>query len=139
MVTQGYDSITTLEDFNQILTERFDKDPKIHFRELAQLKQENIVEHYVTKFWRLAVIVPNVTERRLMVLFVEGLLEPLKGSVREIDLSSLQEAIRRALNLEVSVTKDIFYSKKAPPFLQKNASSKEHASTQGITNQTKPN
>lgn len=32
MVTQGHDSITTIEEFSQRLMERFDrKDPEIHF------------------------------------------------------------------------------------------------------------
>lgn len=51
MVTQGHDSITTLEEFNQRLMERFDrKDPKIYLRELAQLRQDDTIEHYVAVF-----------------------------------------------------------------------------------------
>ena len=39
LVTLGQNTITSYNDFTQRLMERFDKrDPKIHFRELAQLK-----------------------------------------------------------------------------------------------------
>ena len=40
LVTLGHNTITFYSDFTQRLMDRFDKkDPKIHFRELAQLKQ----------------------------------------------------------------------------------------------------
>ena len=39
LVTLGHNTITSYSDFTQRLMERFDKkDPKIHFRALAQLK-----------------------------------------------------------------------------------------------------
>jgi len=45
-------------------------------------------------------MVPDVTERRLIVLSVEGLSDSLKGLVRAFEPGSLQEAIKRALSLE---------------------------------------
>jgi hypothetical protein len=42
-VTLGHVSITTYEDFTQRLMDRFNKkDPEIHFRELAQLRQTSV-------------------------------------------------------------------------------------------------
>lgn len=58
-------------------------------------------------------MVLDVTKRGLIVLFLESLSVPLKGLVRAFDPNSLQEAIRRALNLEDSVAKNKIYSKNA--------------------------
>jgi hypothetical protein len=56
LVTLGHASITSYLDFTQKLMERFDrKDPKIHFMELAQLKQVGTPDAYITEFQRLAV------------------------------------------------------------------------------------
>lgn len=50
MITQGHDSITTMEDFNKRFGERFDrKGPEIHFRDLAQLKQESKVDDFCSR------------------------------------------------------------------------------------------
>lgn len=77
------------------------------------------MESYVAEFERLAMMVPDVTERRLIVLFVEGLSEPLRGLVKALDPASLQDAIRRAFNLEDSSTKGGSTSHKAPPVVTK--------------------
>ncbi|KAH9305248.1 hypothetical protein KI387_009652, partial [Taxus chinensis] len=86
---------------------RFDmKDPKIHFRELAQLKQEASVERYVVHFQKLAIMVLDISERRLIVLFMEGLTEPLRGLVKAFEHPSLQDAIKRSINLESTAGKN---------------------------------
>jgi uncharacterized protein with HEPN domain len=47
----GHTSITSYEDFTQRLMDRFNKkDPEIHFKELAQLRQTGILEAYITEF-----------------------------------------------------------------------------------------
>jgi hypothetical protein len=51
----------------------------------------------------MSVMVPNVIERRLIVLFIKGLAKPLTSLVKDFDLVSLQDAIKRALNLEDSM------------------------------------
>jgi hypothetical protein len=49
LVTLGHSNITSYEDFTQRLMDRFDrKDPKIHFRELVQLKQTSSPKAYIT-------------------------------------------------------------------------------------------
>ena len=86
---------------------------EIYFGDLAQLKQEEKVESFVVESQKLAVMVLNVTERKLTVFFVEGLAEHLKGLVWAFNPNTLQEAIARALNLEDLVTRDNFTTKKA--------------------------
>ena len=65
-------------NFNEKLIKRFDtKDLELKFKELAQLKQWGLVEMYISEFQRLAVLVIDISERRLVVLFMDGLSEPL--------------------------------------------------------------
>jgi hypothetical protein len=52
--------------------------------------------------WRLLVIVYDISERRQVMLFMEGLTEPLRGWVKSLDPSSLQLAMRKARDLESS-------------------------------------
>ena len=52
-----FNTITSYSDFTQRLMERFDKrGPKIHFRELAQLKQTGSAETFISEFQTVAVI-----------------------------------------------------------------------------------
>ena len=82
-MTLGHSSITSYLDFTQRLIERFDrKDLEIHFRELAQLKQSGSAESYISEFQRVAVMVTDITEPRLIMLFIEGLAKPLHGWVK---------------------------------------------------------
>ena len=83
LVTLGHSSITSYLDFTQRLIERFDwKDPEIHFRELAQLRQIGSAKSYILEFQRVAVMVMDITEPCLIMLFTEGLAEPLHGWVK---------------------------------------------------------
>ena len=51
LVTLGHNTITSYLDFTQRLIERFDrKDPKVHFRELAQLKQTGSAYAFISDF-----------------------------------------------------------------------------------------
>ena len=51
LVMLGHSNIISYLDFTQRLIERFDqKDPEIHFRELAQLKQSGSAESYISEF-----------------------------------------------------------------------------------------
>lgn len=47
-------------------------------------------------------MVPNISEKRITFLFVEGLLDPLKGFVWGFEPSNLPDVIKRALSLESS-------------------------------------
>ena len=74
--------------------ERFDrKDPEIHFRELAQLKQTSSAEAFISEFQRIVVTVTDVSESRLIMFFPEALTEPLRGWVKAHKPSTLQDAI----------------------------------------------
>jgi hypothetical protein len=97
LVTLGHASITFYMDFTQRLIERFDKkDPEIHFRVLAQLKQTGSLESYISEFYRVGVMVTDITEPRLIMLFTEGLAEPLRGWVKAYKPATLQDAISGA-------------------------------------------
>ena len=62
LVTLGHVGVTSYLDFTQSLIERFDrKDPELHLRELAQLKQIGSPEAYISKFQRFAVMVSNIS------------------------------------------------------------------------------
>jgi hypothetical protein len=51
LVTLGHSCITSYREFIYRLMDRLDrKDPKIHFRDLAQLRQTGTVEAFITKF-----------------------------------------------------------------------------------------
>ena len=96
LVTLGHNTISSYSDFTQRLMERFDKrDPEIHFRELAQLKQTGSVEAFISEFRRIAVMVTYVSESRLIMLFSEALTEALRGWVKAYKPSTLQDAINR--------------------------------------------
>jgi len=76
--------------------------PKPNKSGLAQLRHHGSVDTYVAYFKRWAVMVPDVSERRLTYLFMEGLREPLRGLVKAFYPESLQAAIKRALTLETT-------------------------------------
>ena len=83
LVTLGHNTIHSCREFTQKLMERFDrKDPEIYFRELAQLKQTGSVEAFISEFQRIAVMVTDVSERKLTMLFTEALTEALRGWVK---------------------------------------------------------
>ena len=80
--------------------ERFDKkDPEIHFKELAQLKQTSSAETFIFEFQRVAIMVFDMSESRLIMLFTEALAEPLHGWVKAYKPITLQYAISRTRDL----------------------------------------
>ena len=84
------------------------KDLEIHFRELAQLKQTGSAEAFISEFQRIAVMVTDVSESRLTMLFTEALTEPLWEWVKAYKPPTLQEAINRDRYLQDSVPKNRF-------------------------------
>ena len=51
MVTHDHDRITSYVEFTERLIDHFDKkNPKLNFKELAQLKKIGAVESYITEF-----------------------------------------------------------------------------------------
>jgi hypothetical protein len=80
MTTLGHNQITTCTEFTRRLIDRFDQgDLKLHFRELTQLTQIGSLKIYIEEFRRVAIIVPDVSHDRLLMLFTKGLMEPLCG------------------------------------------------------------
>ena len=95
-ITLRHDQINTYAEFTLRLIDRFDgKDPELNFKELAQLRQTGSVDQYITKFQKLFVLVKNISERRHIVLFMDGLIEQLKGWVKSFNPATLSEAIKR--------------------------------------------
>jgi hypothetical protein len=94
LTTLGHNQIVAYTEFTQRLIDRFDQgDPELHFRELTQLRQTRTPKVYIEEFQRLAVMVQDVSQTRLMMLFIEGLMGPLKGWVKAFKPTNLQEAI----------------------------------------------
>lgn len=111
MVTLGHNQITSYEEFTERLIERFDtRDPELHFKELAQLKQSGSVDAYIAKFQRLSVLVTDISPRRLVVLFCDGLADPLRGWVKGHDPLTLVEATKKARDLSPSIYKGKYHS-----------------------------
>jgi hypothetical protein len=83
LVTLGHSCITSYREFTERLMYRFDRrDPEIHFRDLAQLRQTGITEAFISEFQRVVVAVTDISEPQLIMLFTEGLTKPLRGWVK---------------------------------------------------------
>ena len=109
LVTLGHNTIRSYSDFTQRLMEWFDKrDLKIHFRELAQLKQTGSAEAFISEFQRIAFMVTDVSESRLIMLFSKAVTKPLRGWVKAYKPSTLQDVINRTRDLQDSVPKNRF-------------------------------
>lgn len=90
--------IKSYDKFCSRLVERFDrKDPEEHFRELAHLKQKGSVKDCVAKFKRLSVMVIDISEKRLIVLFIEGLVKQLEGLVKAFHPQHFKRLSRKLL------------------------------------------
>lgn len=95
--------IQSYEEFTNKLITRFDKkDIEVYYRELAQLKQTEQLESYINEFQKIAVMVPDMPQKRITMLFVEGPNDRLKGLVKAHRPNSLDDAIGLAMDLEVS-------------------------------------
>jgi hypothetical protein len=116
LVTLGHSHITSYREFTERIMDRFDRrDPEIHFRDLAQLRQTGTPEAFITEFQRVAVAVTDISEPRLVMLFTEGLTEPLRGWVKAYRPHTLQDAILRTRDLADSVPKTKTFSKPFVP------------------------
>jgi hypothetical protein len=101
LTTLGHNQIVSYIEFTQRFIDRFDQgDPELHFRELTQLRQTGTAEAFIEEFQRLVVMVQDISPTRLMMLFTEGLMEPLKGWVKAFKPTNLQDAIWRRRDLE---------------------------------------
>lgn len=70
-------------------------------------------------------MVPDILDRRLVVLFAKGLSEPLKGWVKAFDPLNLQKEIKKARSMEHVAPMNKFqskgasFSKDTKPFFKK--------------------
>ena len=111
MATLGHDRITSYANFTKRLIDYLDrKVMELKFKELGQLKQTRIVESYNTKLQRLSVLVRYILERRIVVLFMDGLTEPFKGLVKVFNLVMLMAAIKKARDMARSTSSSKNYS-----------------------------
>ena len=88
----------------------------LHFHDLAQLRQTNSLEGYISEFQRLSMMEHDVSKRRLVILFIEGFFEPLKGWIKAFDPPSLQEAMREARSMDLTAPTNRFTSRSTSSF-----------------------
>jgi hypothetical protein len=116
LVTLGHSRITSYGEFIDSLMDRFDrKDPEIHFRDLAQLRQTGTAEAFIIEIQRATMAVKNISKPRLIMLFTKGLIEPLRGWVKAYRPPTLQDAILHTRDLVDSVPKTKNFSKPFVP------------------------
>ena len=72
------------------------------------MRQTGLVDTYISDFQRISVLVTDISEAHLVMLFIEGLTEPLRGWVKAYKPTLLQDAISRARDLQESVPKPKF-------------------------------
>ena len=83
MKNLGHHQVVTYEEFTRKLTERFDwRDLDISFRDLAHIRQVGTPEAYISRLQKVDVMVTDISKSMLILLFTEGLDEPLKGLVK---------------------------------------------------------
>ncbi len=63
---------------------------------------------YISEFQRTIVMVTNIYEAHLVMLYTEGLTEPLRGWVKAYQPATLQDAISRTKDLQESMPKPRF-------------------------------
>jgi hypothetical protein len=116
LVMLGHSHITSYREFTERIMDRFDRrDLKIHFRDLAQFRQTGTTKAFITEFQRVVVAVTDISDPRLIMLFTEGLTEPLRGWVKAYMPHTLQDSILRTRDLVDSVPKTKPFSKPFVP------------------------
>ena len=106
-ISLGHKDVKSYEEFSQNLMSRFDdKDTEWYFQELTQLRQIGTVEGYARKFQELSVMVPDLSQKRLTHIFIEGLKDSTRHSVKPHEPTNLEEAIRKAKMVESNDSKE---------------------------------
>ena len=96
-----HDQVPTYEDLTRMMVNRFvQKYLEISFRELVHVKKTRTPKAYFSKFQNLVLRVTDIFESRLILLFIEGLTEPLKELVKAYRPSTLQDAMSRTRYLQ---------------------------------------
>jgi hypothetical protein len=116
LVTFDHNHITSYLEFTERLMERIDRrDPKLHSRDLTQLRQTGLVEAFITEFQRKVVSISDISEHRFVMLFTEALTEPLRDWVKDFKPHTLQEAIVRTRDMGDSTLKPKTFTKPFVP------------------------
>jgi hypothetical protein len=90
ILTLGHSNIISYANFTQILMDKFNrKDHEVHYRELAQLRHTCTPNAHVTEFQWMAFMVTDFSKKRLVVLLIEGLDEPLRVWVKDFRPTTL--------------------------------------------------
>ena len=106
LVNLRHANITSYEYFTQRLIERFDqKNPDIHFKELTLLNKTWSYEEFIAESECATVMVTNISEEKLVMLFTKSLVKPLQGWVKAFNPTSLQEAIKKTRYMGNAVAK----------------------------------
>jgi hypothetical protein len=79
------------------------------------LRQTDSIEAFITEFQQKAVVISDISEHRLVMLFTEALIEPLRGWVKAFKPHTLQEAIVCTRDLGDSVMKPKTFTKPFVP------------------------
>jgi hypothetical protein len=112
LVTMGHSHITSYREFTDRLMDRFDrKDPEIHFRDLTHLRQTGTAEAFITEFQWVVMAVTDISEPSMIMIFIEGITEPLRGWVKAYRPPTLQDAILRTQYMANSMPKTKTFSK----------------------------
>ena len=81
--------------------DQFDeKDTEWYFQELTHLKQIGSLHEYVKQFQELAIMIPDLFQKRHTRMFIEGLKETTKLMVKPHEPQNLAKAIRKAKMVE---------------------------------------
>lgn len=105
--TLGHSNVSIYAKFTRRLVERFDrKDPEAPFISLEKLKQTRDAEAYISEFFRLSVMVPNISVARRVYMFIDGLEELLHGLVKSTKPTTLHDSIERTRDLQDALPRE---------------------------------
>jgi hypothetical protein len=94
LVTLGHSYITSYSEFTERLMERFERrDQELHLRDLTQLEKTRSVESFITLLQQKEVALSDISKHRMVMMFIEVLIEPLRGCIKSFKPHTLMEAI----------------------------------------------
>jgi len=71
------------------------------------LRQKGTPKAYITDSQWMTVMVTNISQQRLVMLFMERLVEPLRGWVKAFMPTTLHEAIMRSQDMKDTINKKV--------------------------------
>ena len=113
--------MATYDEFTRIFLYIFERrDPEISFREFSHVKQTRTLQAYIFKFYKLVFMATDISKSSLILLFITGLVEPLKFLVESYIPSTLQEALNRTRDLQDVISRIRFPRRMNAPSQFKN-------------------